>query len=184
MAQKRRSLFILPLIVLVFSILGGFYGPRVQVAAAASDAEAISYHKEMESFTKALALVEQNFAEPVDNDKAIYRGAIPGDVGKYYLQTKNWKAAQSRFDSAMILDPENPEVYWGLAETERHLGKFAEARAHYMKLLDYDPEGPHGKEARKALKEPEIANAASPAAGLRRSGGALWTPFDSARDRL
>jgi tetratricopeptide (TPR) repeat protein len=62
------------------------------------------------------------------------------DVGKYYLQTKNWKAAQSRFDSAMILDPENPEVYWGLAETERHLGKFAEARAHYMKLLDYDPE--------------------------------------------
>jgi hypothetical protein len=87
------------------------------------------------------------------------------DVGKYYLQTKNWKAAQSRFDSAMILDPENPEVYWGLAETERHLGKFAEARAHYLKLLDYDPEGPHGKEARKALKEPEIANAASPATG-------------------
>jgi tetratricopeptide (TPR) repeat protein len=81
------------------------------------------------------------------------------DVGKYYLQTKNWKAAQSRFESAMVLDPENPEVYWGLAETERHQGKFVEARAHYLKLLDYDPEGPHGKEARKALKEPEIANA-------------------------
>jgi tetratricopeptide (TPR) repeat protein len=90
------------------------------------------------------------------------------DVGKYYLQTKNWKAAQSRFDSAMILDPENPEVYWGLAETERHLGKFAEARAHYLKLLDYDPEGPHGKEARRALKEPEIANATSPAAGTAK----------------
>lgn len=94
------------------------------------------------------------------------------DVGKYYLQTKNWKAAQSRFESAMVLDPENPEVYWGLAETEHHLGNFAEARAHYLKLLDYDPEGPHGKEARKALKDPEIANAKSPSAGQPAAGTA------------
>ena len=108
---------------------------------------------------KRLTVKEPEHQESASNDI---------DVGKYYLQTKNWKAAQSRFDSAMILDPENPEVYWGLAETERHLGKFAEARAHYMKLLDYDPEGPHGKEARKALKEPEIANAANPAAGTAK----------------
>ena len=73
MPQKRRSLFVLPLIVLVFSILGGFYGPRVQVAAAASDSAVVSYQKDVETFTKALALVEQNAAEPVSNDKAIYR---------------------------------------------------------------------------------------------------------------
>ena len=93
--------------------------------------------------------------EPVHEETA----ASDIDVGKYYLQTKNWHAAQSRFESAMVLDPENPEVYWGMAETERHLGKFAEARAHYLKLLEYDPDGPHAKEARKALKDPEIANA-------------------------
>jgi cytochrome c-type biogenesis protein CcmH/NrfG len=63
----------------------------------------------------------------------------------------------------MVLDPDNPEVYWGLAETERHLGDFAQARTHYQKLLDYDPEGPHGKEARKALADPQIANAKSAA---------------------
>jgi hypothetical protein len=28
-----------------------------------------------------------------------------------------------------------------------------------MKLLDYDPDGPHGKQARKELKDPAIANA-------------------------
>ena len=95
--------------------------------------------------------------EPVHQETA----ASDIDVGKYYLQIKNWKAAQSRFESAMVLDPQNPEVYWGLAETERHLGKFAEARAHYLQLLDYDPEGPHSKEARKALKDPEIESAAS-----------------------
>lgn len=89
-------------------------------------------------------------------------------VGGYYLESKNWKAALSRFESAMVLSPDEPEVYWGLAESDRHLGKFAEARTYYQKLLDYDPDGPHGKAARKALKDPEIANAkaaAPPAPG-------------------
>ncbi len=81
------------------------------------------------------------------------------DVGKYYLEKRNWKAALSRFQSAQVLAPEEPEVYWGLAESERNLGQFADARANYQKVLDYDPDGPHGKAARKALKEPEIANA-------------------------
>jgi tetratricopeptide (TPR) repeat protein len=87
------------------------------------------------------------------------------NVGKYYLDTKNWKAALSRFESAMVLAPDEPEVYWGLAESERNLGHFAEARTYYMKLLDYDPDGPHAKAARKALKEPEVANAKAAASG-------------------
>jgi tetratricopeptide (TPR) repeat protein len=88
-------------------------------------------------------------------------------VGRYYLDNKDWKAALSRFQSALVLDPDNPDVYWGLAESERHLGNFAEARANYQKVVDYDPDSRHGKDARKALKDPEIANAkasAQPAA--------------------
>jgi tetratricopeptide (TPR) repeat protein len=81
------------------------------------------------------------------------------EVGGYYLQTRNWKAAHSRFESALILDPENPDVYWGLAEAERHLGDMAAAKTNYLKLLDYDPDSPHGKEARKVLKDPALANA-------------------------
>ena len=81
------------------------------------------------------------------------------EVGQFEIERKNWKAAKSRFESAMVLTPDDPEVYWGLAESERGLGQFAEARANYKKLLDYDPDGPHGKAARKALKDPEIANA-------------------------
>jgi hypothetical protein len=88
------------------------------------------------------------------------------NVGGYYLDRKNWKAAYSRFQSALILDPENPDVYWGLAEAERHLGDFASAKTHYQTVVEYDPESRHGKEALKTLKEPEIANAkkAAPAA--------------------
>jgi tetratricopeptide (TPR) repeat protein len=81
------------------------------------------------------------------------------NVGSYYLDKKNWKAAQSRYQSAMVLDPENPEVYWGLAESAYHLGDYAAAKANYLKLLDYDPDGPHSKEARKAMKDPAVANA-------------------------
>jgi tetratricopeptide (TPR) repeat protein len=88
------------------------------------------------------------------------------EVGKYEMDNKNWKAALSRFESAMVLAPDEPEVYWGLAESERHLGNLAEARSYYQKLVDYDPDSKHGKEARKALKEPEIANAKAAAPAL------------------
>lgn len=86
-------------------------------------------------------------------------------VGSYYLDRKNWKAALSRFESALVLDPENPDVYWGLGEAERHMGNFAAAKAHYQKLIDYDPDSKHGKEAKKLLKEPELANAPAVAEG-------------------
>jgi len=81
------------------------------------------------------------------------------EVGKYEMDNHNWKAALSRFESAMVLAPDEPEVYWGLAESERHLGDFADARTYYQKVALYDPDSKHGKEAMKALKDPEIANA-------------------------
>jgi tetratricopeptide (TPR) repeat protein len=81
------------------------------------------------------------------------------EVGKYQLEIKNWKGALSRFQSAMVLSPDDPDVYWGLAESSRHLGKLAEARGYYQKVAEYDPDSKHGKESIKALKEPEIANA-------------------------
>jgi tetratricopeptide (TPR) repeat protein len=80
-------------------------------------------------------------------------------VGKYYLDQKNWKAAQSRFQSALVLAPEEPDVYWGLAESARNLGNFAEARANYLKVIEYDPGSKHAKEAQRILKDPEMANA-------------------------
>jgi len=81
------------------------------------------------------------------------------NVGQYYIDRKDWKAALSRFQSALVLDPDNPEVYWGLAEAEYHTGNFADARANYQKVMDYDPGSRHAKEARKALQDPSIANA-------------------------
>jgi tetratricopeptide (TPR) repeat protein len=78
-------------------------------------------------------------------------------VGAYYLEQKNWRAALSRYQSALILDPENPDVYWGLAEAERHGGQLAEARGNYQKVMEYDPDSKHAKEAKKLLAGPEMA---------------------------
>jgi tetratricopeptide (TPR) repeat protein len=75
------------------------------------------------------------------------------DVGSLYLDRKNWKAALSRFQSARVLDPENPDAFFGLAEAELHLGDKVNAKAHYEKVLEYDPEGKHARAAKKALKE-------------------------------
>jgi tetratricopeptide (TPR) repeat protein len=83
-------------------------------------------------------------------------------VGQYYLDRKNWKAALSRFQSALVLDPDNPDVYWGLAEADRQLGNFADARANYQKVIEYDPGSRHVREARKALQDPAIAKAKPP----------------------
>lgn len=84
------------------------------------------------------------------------------NVGNYYLDIKDWRGALSRFQSALVLAPDEPDVYWGLAECERHLGQYAAARANYLKVMEYDPGSHHAKEAKKALEDPEIANAKGP----------------------
>ncbi len=76
MAQRRRSLLFLPLVILLCSLAGGLYGPRVQVASAAGSEDDIN--KSAKAFTKVYGLVEDNFADPLNADKAIYKGAIPG----------------------------------------------------------------------------------------------------------
>ncbi|MBS1802884.1 MAG: hypothetical protein JST28_05925 [Acidobacteria bacterium] len=82
------------------------------------------------------------------------------DVGEFELGRKNFRAALSRFESALVTDSENPDVYWGIAEAQRGLRNYAEAKANYQKVVDYDdPESKHSKEAKKLLKSPQLANA-------------------------
>src|SRR6266699_2037742 len=75
MAQKRRSLLYLPFVIALCSMLGGLYGPRVEVASAANEDDIRS---SLKVFTKVYNVVEENFADPVSPDKAVYKGAIPG----------------------------------------------------------------------------------------------------------
>jgi carboxyl-terminal processing protease len=76
MANTRRSLFLIPLLVLASAVIGGMYGPNPNVASAATADDDVK--ASMKSFTRVYSTVEQNFADPVNADKSIYKGAIPG----------------------------------------------------------------------------------------------------------
>jgi carboxyl-terminal processing protease len=68
MALKRRACFVFALCFLLFVAFG--------LPAATSDADQLSGNVDV--FTKFYALVQQNYADPLNNDKAVYDGAIPG----------------------------------------------------------------------------------------------------------
>lgn len=74
MKANGRGAFLVIGILVVSALLGGMYGPSVRATAAGtSDAQ-----ESIRSFSRVLAIVQQNYAEPVDADKLIYNGAIPG----------------------------------------------------------------------------------------------------------
>ncbi len=74
-ASSTRGLLLFIIVIFVSALLGGFvYGPQARATAASSD----DLQDSVKSFTRVLAVVERNYADPVDADKAIYDGAIPG----------------------------------------------------------------------------------------------------------
>src|ERR1700741_1792772 len=74
MNPKQRGLVPLVVVFGVSAVLGGLYGPSVRATTASTD----DYQSSVRDFTKVLDIVQSNYAEPVDVDKAVYQGAIPG----------------------------------------------------------------------------------------------------------
>ncbi len=111
---RKRFAILFPLIILLCSLAGGIYGPRV--AAAADDTE-ITVGKDVDEFTRIYALVEQNAATKVDADKAIYDGAIPGmlrtlDPHSNFFDPKEYQAILEEqkgtyFGVGMSVSPRN-----------------------------------------------------------------------------
>jgi carboxyl-terminal processing protease len=74
MNPERRGLVLVVAVLLVSAVLGGIYGPSVRATTASTD----DYQTAVREFTRVLDVVQSNYAEPVDVDKAVYQGAIPG----------------------------------------------------------------------------------------------------------
>lgn len=81
MKQAPRWLWFILSTVLLCALLGGLYGRRIEASTVGDDSEVKTGLNE---FTRVYNLVEQNYADTVDPDKAIYGpsetnvGAIPG----------------------------------------------------------------------------------------------------------
>jgi carboxyl-terminal processing protease len=74
--SSRRTLFLVVLILVTCGFLGMLFGQKINPAAAPSADSDI--RDSVRQFTTVYDVVEQNYAEPVNADKAIYNGAIPG----------------------------------------------------------------------------------------------------------
>ncbi len=73
-AKGGRSIALVFTVLLACGLLGAVFGQ----APGANPAGESQISNSLRSFTEAYNLVEQNYAEPINPDKAIYDGAIPG----------------------------------------------------------------------------------------------------------
>jgi len=89
--SPRRGLFILVAVIAISAVLGGLYGPTVKATSASAN----DIQDSVRNFTRALAIVQQNYATTVDTDKAVYDGAIPNmlrvlDPHSYFFDPKQY----------------------------------------------------------------------------------------------
>ncbi|MGB2667807.1 MAG: S41 family peptidase [Candidatus Acidiferrum sp.] len=74
MNPERRGVILVVVVLGLSAILGGIYGPSVRATTSSTD----DFRTSVEGFTSVLDVVQSNYAEPVDVDRAVYQGAIPG----------------------------------------------------------------------------------------------------------
>jgi carboxyl-terminal processing protease len=74
MKSERRGIVVAIGVLLLSAVLGGIYGPNVRATTASAD----DYQYAVRDFTRVLDVVQSNYADQVDVDKAVYQGAIPG----------------------------------------------------------------------------------------------------------
>src|SRR5437868_6552084 len=76
MVRSSRSFLLVVLILAVCGFLGMLFAQRTApTPLPGSDSD---IRDSLKSFTQVYNLIEENYAEPVSTDKAIYTGAIPG----------------------------------------------------------------------------------------------------------
>lgn len=82
MSSQRRTFLIIPLFLAGCAVVGGLFGPGTMPVAAAQQKTALSSDEDvknsLDSFTKVYDIVQQNYADNLAPDKALYKGAIPG----------------------------------------------------------------------------------------------------------
>src|SRR5882762_11209790 len=74
-SNPRRALFLFVIVIIASGFAGAVFAQHPTSASGNSDTE---IRHNLKSFSQIYDIVEQNYAETVSPDKAIYNGAIPG----------------------------------------------------------------------------------------------------------
>jgi len=75
------------------------------------------------------------------------------DVGETYLAGNNFDSARERFEEALRLTPDNPLIWFRLAQSLQGMQRLDPARLYYKKYLEAQPKGKFAKNAKKAISE-------------------------------
>src|SRR5271155_5044563 len=81
MQSRRRAYIFVPLFIVLCAVTASFLTAQAPPAAGGAPTKAsedAARDLSAKSFTKIYAAIEQNFADPVAPDQAVYDGAIPG----------------------------------------------------------------------------------------------------------
>ncbi|MEI5604573.1 hypothetical protein, partial [Streptomyces brasiliscabiei] len=71
--RPSRAIFCLVLVLMVSAVLGGVFGGQVRATSKGEE----DVDNSLKLFSTLLGLVEENYSDDVDSDKAVY-GAIDG----------------------------------------------------------------------------------------------------------
>lgn len=75
------------------------------------------------------------------------------DVGETYLAGNNFDSARERFEEALRLTPDNPLVWFRLAQALQGMQRLDPARLYYKKYLEAQPKGKFAKDAKKSISQ-------------------------------
>lgn len=73
------------------------------------------------------------------------------DVGETYLTGNHFDAARERFEDALRLTPDNPLIWFRLAQALQGMQRLDPARLYYKKYLEAQPKGKYAGNAKKAI---------------------------------
>jgi Flp pilus assembly protein TadD len=73
------------------------------------------------------------------------------EVGDFYFQQKNYKAAEMRFRDALTNKPDDPTATFKLGQSLEKLGRGEDAAQAYDAYLKAQPSGPFAQHAHEGL---------------------------------
>jgi Tetratricopeptide repeat len=88
-----------------------------------------------------------------EDEQKAQQAAKDIEVGYYYLNEKNYVAAESRLKEAVEFKPDADAAWVGLAQAQQKLGKSADARQSYEAYLKLNPDGNDADKVKKAIAQ-------------------------------
>ncbi len=118
--SSRRSALLVLSILLACGCLGMLFGQKMPFTTSSSSGSDTDVRDSLRSFSDVYRVVQENYAEPVNPDKSIYNGAIPGmlrvlDPHSNFFDPKSYAALREEqrgkyYGVGMQVGPRNNKV--------------------------------------------------------------------------